>query len=90
MLEKSWAQAFREHLLARLPVEEIARSLCRDRGRPSKDLHMVIGALILQQLQDLTDKEAVESLAFRIDWHIAVVPDFWTTMIAKSTVDFSL
>ena len=72
MLEKSWARVFREHLLSHLPVEQIARRLCQNRGRPSKDLHVAIGVLILQQLQDLTDKETVDALAFRIDWQFAL------------------
>ena len=72
MLKKSWARVFREHLLSHLPVEQIAQRLCQDHGRPSKDLHVAIGVLILQQLQDLTDRETVEALAFRIDWQFAL------------------
>ena len=34
-------------------------------GRPSKDLHVVIGVLLLQQLHDLSDAETVEALAFK-------------------------
>ena len=41
-------------------------------GRPSKDLHVVIGVLLLQQLHDLSDAETVEALAFNMAWHYAL------------------
>ncbi len=72
ILRKSWSSVFRDYLLTHLPVEKLAEQFCRDRGRPSKDLHVAIGVLLLQQLHDLTDQETVEALAFRIDWHFAL------------------
>src|SRR5262249_56374294 len=44
----------------------------RQFGRPTKDLHTVIGALILQQLHDLTDAATVEAVAFNVAWHHAL------------------
>ena len=41
-------------------------------GRPSKDLHVVIGVLLLQQLHDLSDAETVEALAFNMAWRYAL------------------
>ncbi len=41
-------------------------------GRPSKDVHVAVGTLILQQLHDLTDEQATEALAFNIAWHFAL------------------
>ena len=41
-------------------------------GRPSKDLHVVIGVLLLQQLHDLSDAATVEALAFNMAWHYAL------------------
>ncbi len=41
-------------------------------GRPSKDLHVVLGALLLQQLHDLTDAQTVEAIAFNIAWQYAL------------------
>ena len=53
-------------------------------GRPSKDLHVVIGVLLLQQLHDLSDAETVEALAnqaarsiWRWSRHAAHMP--WTS-----------
>ena len=72
LLENSWAGVFRQYLLVHLPVQELAPHFCEDFGRPSKDMFMVLGALILQQLHDLTDKQTVEAVAFNISWHYAL------------------
>jgi transposase-like protein DUF772/DDE family transposase len=72
LLERSWAGVFRKHLLEDLPVDELSHHLDDRLGRPSKDLHVVIGVLILQQLHDLSDRVAVEALAFNIAWHYAL------------------
>lgn len=69
LLEESWAGVFRHYLLAELPVQELSPHFCQGFGRPSKDLFTVLGALILQQLHDLTDQQTVEALAFNIAWH---------------------
>jgi len=72
LLQRSWAGVFREQLLPHLPVRELASHLSAGMGRPSKDLHMVVGALVLQQLHDLTDEQAVEAVALNIAWHYAL------------------
>lgn len=72
LLERSWAGVFRDHLLEHLPVGELMARFSRQLGRPTKDLHMVLGALNLQQLHDLTDAATVEAVAFNITWHYAL------------------
>lgn len=72
LLESSWAGVFRDYLLEHLPVKELAAAFREDLGRPSKDLHMALGALILQQLHDLTDQQAAEAVALNIAWHYAL------------------
>ena len=72
LLNRSWAGVFRDHLLLELPVEELAPHFSKDFGRPSKDLHVVLGALLLQQLHDLTDAETVEAIAFNLAWQYAL------------------
>jgi hypothetical protein len=72
LLERSWAAVFREHLLNHLPVSELVARFSRRLGRPTKDLLTVIGALILQQLHDLTDAATVEAVGFNITWHYAL------------------
>ncbi|MCA9100125.1 MAG: transposase [Planctomycetales bacterium] len=72
LLEQSWAGVFRDYLLQHLPVKELAAAFCEDFGRPSKDLYVALGALILQQLHDLTDQQVVEAVALNIAWHYAL------------------
>lgn len=73
MLDKSWAGLFQKELLSELPVKEVA-SFFKDNdfGRPTKELHTVLGALVLQQMHDLTDNETVNQFAFNIQWHYAL------------------
>lgn len=72
LLDRSWAGVFRDHLLENLPVKDVARQFREEVGRPSKDLHVALGALILQQLHDLTDEQTVEAIALNIAWHYAL------------------
>ena len=60
------------HLLRRLPVVKLANHFSSGMGRPTKDLQVVCGALVLQQLHDLTDAAAVEALSFNTAWHYAL------------------
>jgi hypothetical protein len=72
LLDRSWAAVFREHLLNHLPVAELAARFSRELGRPTKDLHAVVGALILQQLHDTTDAATVEAVALNLAWQYAL------------------
>ena len=72
LLERSWAGVFRDFLRRHLPVGELAPHFCDGFGRPSKDLSVAVGALILQQLHDLTDEQTVEAIALNIAWHYAL------------------
>lgn len=72
LLELGWAGVFREYLLEHLPVKELAAGFRDGHGRPSKDLSAALGALILQQLHDLTDQQTTEAVALNIAWHYAL------------------
>jgi hypothetical protein len=72
LLDRSWAGVFRKILLRDLPVERIARNLTAYSGRPSKELYAMTGALILQQMHDVSDEEMQRALAFNLDWHYAL------------------
>jgi hypothetical protein len=72
LLEQSWAALFQKELLCELPVAEVASFFNDDFGRPTKELHTVLGTLLLQQVLDLTDEETVSQLAFNIEWHYAL------------------
>src|SRR3990170_3248600 len=72
LLDQSWAGLFQKELLRELPVGEVASFFNDDFGRPTKELHTVLGSLVLQQAHDLTDDETVNQLAFNIQWHYAL------------------
>src|SRR4030065_262766 len=72
LLENSGAGLFRREILSELPVEQLALHFRADFGRPTKELHTVLGVLVLQQMHDLTDLETVNQLAFNAQWHYAL------------------
>ena len=72
LLESSWAGVFKRHLLKEIPVNKIAQHFDEGMGRPTKEIFTVIGALLLQQMQDLSDQDVTESIAFNSKWHYAL------------------
>lgn len=72
LLDGGWPGVFREILWKELPVERIASCFEEKTGRPTKELHTMLGVLILQQMMDLTDEETVATLSFDVRWHYAL------------------
>lgn len=72
LLETSWAHLFREEILHNLPVETLFPHFDQLKGRPTKELYAMLGIVLLQQMEDLTDEEAVHQFAFNIMWHYAL------------------
>ena len=72
VLNFSWAEVFRNHLLEDLSIDELFPHFNERMGRPSKNFYIVIGVLLLQQLHDLSDAATVEALAFNMTWHHAL------------------
>ena len=72
ILENSWADVFRIHILPLLPAKQIFDLYSFYQGRPTKELYTVIGTVVLQQFFDLTDSKTVNELAFNEQWHFAL------------------
>ena len=72
MLDRSWAGLFRKEILPILPVDKIIPTFHARTGRPSKELYTLLGALVFQQMHDLTDEDAARQLAFNMEWHYAL------------------
>jgi hypothetical protein len=72
LIETSWAKLFRDHVLLELPVNKIFRNYHWLKGRPTKELYAMLGLMILQQMHDLTDEEAIHQFAFNLEWHYAL------------------
>ena len=71
-IEGSWAKVFREHILPSLPVEKVFSQYDPVMGAPTKELYAMLGLMIIQQMQDLTDEEAVDQFAYNLQWHYAL------------------
>ena len=76
LMEESWAGLFRQEILNNLPVRELAKHFQDGIGRPTKELFTALGVQILQHMNDLTDGETIDQLAFNAKWHFALdIPD---------------
>ena len=71
-MEESWAGFFQREILCKLPVDKLASAFAPDFGRPTKELHTILGVLFLQQMHDLTDEQTVDQAAFNLQWHYAL------------------
>ena len=56
----------------KIPVDEIKSCFHAQLGRPTKEIRTMLGVLVLQQMFDLTDHEAIRQLAFNTEWHYAL------------------
>lgn len=76
---RSWAGPFREKVLPMLLAHENEFAELYDprEGRPNKSTALVVGTLVLQELNDMTDAEAMGALDFDRRWEYAfdVEPD---------------
>ncbi len=72
LLDKSWSGLFQQEILPALPVDILLSHYHEWNGRPTKELHSMIGMMILQQMHDLTDEQAIEQFCFNIQWHYAL------------------
>ena len=72
MPDESWAGIFRDHVRHILPVNLFARHFSAGMGRPTNELVAMTGAMLLQQMHNLTDEETAEHFAFNIQWHYAL------------------
>lgn len=72
MMDQSWAGLFRKHILNELPVSKLRPFFSAGFGRPTKELYSIIGAIVLQQMHDLSDEQTVCQVAFNQQWHYAL------------------
>jgi hypothetical protein len=67
-IEKTWAPSFRREVLDSLPMKKISALYCQDNGRPTKELRAVTGAIILQNMFNLSDLETCDRYTFDALW----------------------
>jgi len=71
-LEKSWAEAFRTQALPLIDETVFAPMYCDDNGRPNTPVQIVFGVLLLKEMFDLTDEEALNQLEYHLQWQHAL------------------
>lgn len=71
-LQKSWAHQFRNAALQLIDEARFAKFFHRDNGRPNKSVRLVLGVLVLKDVFDLTDEQALEQLEWNTAWHHAL------------------
>jgi len=71
-LERSWAHQFHLHALPLIDESRFKKYFHPDNGRPNKSVRLVAGVLVLKDVFDLTDMEALEQLEWNTAWHHAL------------------
>jgi hypothetical protein len=71
-LERSWAHQYRNHALGLIDETRFARYYDADNGRPNKSVRLVVSVLVLKEMFNLTDQEALEQLEWNAAWHYAL------------------
>lgn len=62
VLEKSWAKTFSEEIFMDIDEDRFAVLYSNKASRPNTPVNVIIGALVLKELFDLSDDEVVEDL----------------------------
>ena len=71
-LEKTWAHQYRSHALTLIDEERFAKYFDAGNGRPNKSVRLVVSVLLLKEMKNLTDNEALEQLEWNSAWHYAL------------------
>src|SRR5713226_6875329 len=71
-LERTWAYPYRAAALPLIDETKFARFFDMDNGRPNKSVRLVISVLLLKEIFNLTDREALEQLEWNTQWHYAL------------------
>jgi len=86
--EKTWAGPFRERALPILrTVEgEFADLYHPGEGRPNRPVELVLGTLLLKEMSDLTDAEALDALEYDARWWYALGREPHETHLCQKTL----
>lgn len=71
-LDKTWAQVYRERALPLIKEEPFAPLFDADNGRPNSPVQVVVSVLILKEMYNLTDDEALEQIEYSLLWQHAL------------------
>lgn len=71
-LEKSWAEPFAAEIFPQIEESRFAVFYSDKSARPNNPVNMVVGALLLERLLDLTDEELLECILFDVRFQVAL------------------
>ena len=86
LLQRSWAEVFRNDALPLIDEERFAPMYCPDNGRPNRAVQTVLGVHILKEMFNLTDQESLEQLEFNLLWHHALRLDMEDSHLPQKTL----
>ena len=86
LMRRSWAEMFRNEALVLIEEERFAPMYSPDMGRPNRAVQTVLGVLVLKEMFDLTDMEALEELEFNLLWHHALRLEMEEAHLAQKTL----
>jgi len=89
-LESSWAHLFRQEILLILfRKEDDYADLYGKTGRPNFSVARLLGLCLLQEWNDLSDQEALDTFSFDVRWRYALdVSDEEDSLSRRSLVEF--
>ncbi len=90
-LSSSWADGFASKVLPVLleAEEEFAILYCADNGRPNWSIARMVGLCILQEMHNMDDQTALDSLSFDVRWqHALGLEPEKAYLSRRSLVDF--
>ncbi len=85
-LERSWARGFRERVLPLIDEELFRGSFHKSQGRPNKSIRLVVGLLIIKEMADYTDTEAIDALEFNLQVQYALGVEARTAHVCQKTL----
>lgn len=71
-IENGWQSLFRQVLLEQMPVAQVCSKMSDSEGRPSVELHSIIGLLLIRELYGWTVPQTHEAILFRSDIQYAL------------------
>jgi hypothetical protein len=72
MLEKSWAQDFSEHIFPKINEAPFSVLYSDPASRPNTPVNVILGALMIKDILDMTDDEILEAMMFDIRFQHAL------------------
>ena len=89
-LESSWAQLFKKEVLPILIKNEDQYAMLYGKtGRPNFSVARILGLCLLQEFNDLSDQQALDTFSFDIRWRYALdVSDEEDYLSRRSLVEF--